>query len=270
MSSFGFAVRSGIEKVAATPTSVMAPDFFRGDSHQLAMQVLDPESMFHRQRLLDPTRFLSGLDARAAEIEAQRRANMRNVVDRYGTVGAHQPHLLPAGARDELSIALARDRQLAEDYARLQATRRYADPAHSAVPEIRKGTTVGQLQAGVDRAMLERQIQHQQEQALHRHGGKELSELASRFGVGPAKLSPKAVDPQRAQLAANLSRGAELAGVTPAQASAGAQGAPSFFSKYKGPLVGGAALLGGGMLLSNMLGKKKREREQGPYGPVYR
>ena len=46
--------------------------------------------------------------------------------------------------------------------------------------------------------------------------------------------------------------------------------APGFMARHGGKVLAGAGLLGGGLLLSNLMSKKRDEQAQGPYGPVYR
>jgi hypothetical protein len=267
MGSFGFAVRSGIEKVAFDARHVVGmdtPDFFRSVhtlDNPLATFVANPA-----QR----TNLISDLTAFEAA-EAARAQGAYGEINKL--LGGRELHQLNPGEQELVMGHATAGSAAAQQAARARAQHRYLGSYNptSAVPAGRFDAYAQDLQARAARTQLENEyFQHYADLAERSGPGKDATGHLKRLGLGAGPAAPVARDPLAMHTEAQAARANAMPGMGGAAATQNAAGGASgFFKKYKGPLLGGAAVLGGGLLLSNLM-KKKDENVQGPYGPVYR
>ena len=266
MGAFGAAVRGGMEKVAiAAPTPMPIFDPLSLNREQFFQAYYDPAHALTRQMQQDPDSLRAYLNRQAAE----RESIMQQASSQALRFKGRKPYELAAGDRGVMGAEAARHSAAADELARINLLRSRLGTKNYQTPAYGRGGVVGDLTMAAERAALEDAFNRNYMSARSMHGGRDMYNMLGEYGVGVGPASSVQADPRKGELAARMQRASEYAGVArPAKGGAGA-GGPGFFTKYKGPLLGAAGVLGGGMLLSHMM-RKKDERVQGPYGPVYR
>lgn len=263
MGAFGAAVRGGMEKVAAPRKPIFDPTPLDREGFFQAFR--DPEHMLTRQMAQDPAGMRDFLNAQAAEQEAIMQQAAQSALRFKG----RKPHELAMGDRGVMSAEAARHAAAADQLARINVMRSRLGTGNYKAPTYGRQGITGDLAMAADRAALEDRYNANLRNARYMHGGRDMYDMLGGYGVGVGPASSVPADPRRAALAGQMQRASEYAGTAQSARGGAGAGGPGFFSKYKGPLLGAAGVLGGGMLLSHMM-RKKDDRVQGPYGPVYR
>ena len=280
MGAFGFSVRTGIEKVAArTARPRTAPQVAGHDLSTLFPSVPDLAFANARTPGTQLNRFLSDsgamagaisqADQRIAELGAQL-SGIRTRLQGYGPTGlgaapAHHP---------EISSLAGQYNSLLSELEHL-TTFRQSLPGGALAGHLAGATRTsphGRLRDAGQLMDYRRAAQNLLDQTRKAHGASGVNRMLESLGISPAATgtfySPH-IDPKYrgalagTQAVADAARGVTTGGPAPSAA-------PGFMARHGGKVLAGAGLLGGGLLLSNLMSKKRDEQAQGPYGPVYR
>ena len=284
MGAFGFSVRTGIEKVAARrpPPGIMPPSH-AGHRVQDMLPDLNDLSSFQAAVMTPNTRLrgivgdanvsagmASQIDARMQQL-AQSIAGAKAQLDPFVSA----PHTVTPYHHPTISAASGQFMRDVDELQRLTVLKNVVDPTGS-LRQFAGGTPGAGTAGAIAGADKQRRFQRMAQQLLadtrKAHGSSGVEKLLSQAGLSAAATgSPYRPNLDPAHISA-LSRGGSVLdaarGVTAGGPAPSA--APGFMARHGGKVLAGAGLLGGGLLLSNLMSKKRDEQAQGPYGPVYR
>lgn len=278
MGAFGAAVRGGMSKVAFQYGGFNLSDV--GGNAAEMFDALQPGGRFHGAYHANPAEFERALRSDLARQMREARTATHGIRSfaRFSdpsSLGVGQPEMLSAqmARREHLLGEIARRRMLLGEVERLRGIPTV--PGSGGMPVGASSSTnpmVGGLGRAIDREIFGQTYAQQQAAINRQFGGEDVSQLGRRLKVAPGQVSPAGPDPVAAEAARNAAAAARIQeaakGALPTPAAAGG---PGFFARNKGMILGGAGLLGGGLLLSHLMGKRdeRRQPQMGPYGPVY-